>query len=852
MPTKRGNRWGPVVGPTVLVVVVSAWLWPIGIGGQMPVGGDVTQFQIGLMSVLKEAIGESRLPLWNERWGFGFPGLGESQMGVYYPPHQLLYRFLDVEQAYTASLVLHLIWGGLGTRFAARRFGVSELGATMSGIAWSTSGFFLIHLPHQWSYSVGSWSPWAWGIAWASLSGTGTNRAPLWVAAILAIQLLPGHFQLAFCTQISLLIMVITSILCAPKRERGPALRRGFIILPAIASAFLLAMPQILPTAQLALLSDAQRDYGYLSGFATTPFHLISLVAPGLFHRSPLWRPLVWDPFHTSPEELLLYVGLVPLFLGIGAFCRPGSRRRPIITLGVIGLCCLGLSLGPYLPGFSLIVELPGFSFFRAPARWSLVVSLAISILGGFGLDAILSGHWQRPSSGLTWFVLGSFIWVGLVVGLIEVALTGSGQDPQTSHTQLVDRLWGWLPWEGDPTFTEVIRSAKIVREEERIRADHLRAGLGPIPPNGLRFDRDRLQIYLAELGPTVLLLLGLLVVGIASRKHRRIFIMTILALAFADLGLLTRLRPIDSGPLKPLNEQSPILGALKNLPEGERTVDPLNNLAMISGATPVIAYRTIDLPIAGIEDLLAIVQHPPTPPSRTRFTIRAAKALGVRLIVFGPIRSGARDYTDRLKLLDLPLSEIRVIEDPILSTWLFGAFPDDPEFNEPEQFVLLDLGSSNQGRLLPDPDGSLLGTLGGGKIDPSQLIQIIERGKPVQVRSDRPELRTIDLTTEGPSLLVISHLHYPEWQATLSSDQGSPNQIPLHQVLGGWEGIRIPSAGTWTLRLRYKGRAAWVGLGISGGSWALWLTILGILGRNREKTTPASSIPEHQAESRG
>ncbi len=37
----------------VVVVAVLAWLWPIGIGGQMPVGGDVTQFFIGLMGFLE-------------------------------------------------------------------------------------------------------------------------------------------------------------------------------------------------------------------------------------------------------------------------------------------------------------------------------------------------------------------------------------------------------------------------------------------------------------------------------------------------------------------------------------------------------------------------------------------------------------------------------------------------------------------------------------------------------------------------------------------------------------------------------------------------------------------------------
>ena len=69
-----------------------AWLWPIGVGGKMPVGGDVTSFFLGLMGVLSESLKAGRLPVWNDLWGYGFPGIGESQMGVYYPPHLVLYR----------------------------------------------------------------------------------------------------------------------------------------------------------------------------------------------------------------------------------------------------------------------------------------------------------------------------------------------------------------------------------------------------------------------------------------------------------------------------------------------------------------------------------------------------------------------------------------------------------------------------------------------------------------------------------------------------------------------------------------------------------------------------------------
>src|SRR5580704_11499788 len=124
------------------MVGILAWLWPIGIGGMMPLGGDVTQFFLGLMTFYSELLERGRLPVWNDLWGYGFPGLAESQMGVFYPVHVILYRWLDTERAYVISLVLHTLWGGLGTFWAARRLGTSCAGSALAAFSWSTCGFF--------------------------------------------------------------------------------------------------------------------------------------------------------------------------------------------------------------------------------------------------------------------------------------------------------------------------------------------------------------------------------------------------------------------------------------------------------------------------------------------------------------------------------------------------------------------------------------------------------------------------------------------------------------------------------------------------------------------------------------
>ena len=82
----RIQRWpsraGALGAPGLIGLLM--WLWPFGLGGGMPVGGDVTQFFLGLMSVLSTSLGEHRLPAWNEFGGTASRGSARARWGVFY------------------------------------------------------------------------------------------------------------------------------------------------------------------------------------------------------------------------------------------------------------------------------------------------------------------------------------------------------------------------------------------------------------------------------------------------------------------------------------------------------------------------------------------------------------------------------------------------------------------------------------------------------------------------------------------------------------------------------------------------------------------------------------------------
>jgi hypothetical protein len=798
-----GGRWGRFAPRVVMLAGVLAWLWPIGLGGQMLVGGDTTQFSMGLMAFYRDSLHAGRLPLWNDLWGFGFPGLAESQMGVYYPPHLLLFSILSTEVASVTSLVLHFLWAALGANWAARRFGTSEIGAALAGFTWATCGFFLIHLSHQWAFTVGSWMPWAWALAWRMSRGEGSRRTPLLLAAVLALQVLPGHFQLAFVTEVGCLALALVG----GARSIG---RRVAVTLAVLAMIPLAAM-QLWPTFQLARLSDSKRDFEYLSGFAASPIHFVSFVAPSLFHRSPLWRPVVWDPFHTSPEELLSYIGLVPLFLALGAIVRGWRGDVEVRVLAVLAGLTLLLSLGPYAPGFAWLVKLPGFSFFRAPARWGLATSLALSILGGRGFDMLAS--WPEAGRWVRRFVMAGFASVVVVVLVIELALLASKGDDLKWVASGFDRSLKILPWAGRPTessFQQVMDRARLPRSDFRFlmalaRYDR-RLNLYAAPS----LEGERFSVYVRELGETGALLVALLLAsGLASRP--RAFAVALLAITLADSLILARHRPFDFGPARPLVEQSPVLTRLAREPRGTRTMDPTRNLLMISGVAPIWAYRTLDLPTP--HRLTELAWRRVAGPEATE----PMRVAGADLRVLDPMESRELNLAE----LELWWGKAEKLRDPALAGWMCGV--DFARVMGLSDYILLRPEVPAARAWLIPPAGLKEAD---GMVDPFLLIEKFRPATPLRARSDVPERVEVDVSVadSSPLMVVLSTTFDPEWQAWWTGPLGERRAAKVEKVLGGWQGVMVPEPGRWILHLEYPGRAVWVGLGVSFFAWIVWI----------------------------
>jgi hypothetical protein len=158
------------------------------------------------------------------------------------------------------------------------------------------------------------------------------------------------------------------------------------------------AAAQWLPLAEWALTSFRRGgvDYTFASAFELAPQNLSTLLFP-FFFRLPdgsTWWTL-WQQWETE-----LYVGIPTLMLMLVGVI--GSHRREILFFLPLGAAALlvGMAAAAPLVNLHLLLwSVPGFSFLRAPGRFTYLVVFASAGLAALGLEALAQREHASPWS---------------------------------------------------------------------------------------------------------------------------------------------------------------------------------------------------------------------------------------------------------------------------------------------------------------------------------------------------------------------------------------------------------------------------------------------------------------------
>ncbi len=363
----------------------------------------------------------AHFPLWNPYVYSGHPFLADLQNSPLYPP-SLATILLSAPWGYSVlalelEAIVHFFLAGAFAYLLGRHLFRQRGAALLTAVIFTFGGYLTSFPPLQLPIlETAAWLPLILLLLDLGLARLGAAPARgIWycllAGAAFGVALLAGHPQTALY-----LFYVAAAWYLFRGVGRGHSRRwllAGFAACGGAAGG--LAAVQLLPGLELMRLSiRATAVYQNLSsGFALKD--ILQIVLPGV---SSYWSPL--------------YVGIVPLvwvlFAWVAAldgWALSPSRewRRQVTFWTVLAVLALLLSFGGETFVYSLFYLIaPGFDLFRSQERVSLVFSLSLALLSGYGLRYFLILVTRPAGKELAGAVLNKLI-LALLAGLGGLAL---------------------------------------------------------------------------------------------------------------------------------------------------------------------------------------------------------------------------------------------------------------------------------------------------------------------------------------------------------------------------------------------------------------------------------------------
>lgn len=356
---------------------------------------------------VRHALSERRLPLWSDTLEGGSSPWTNPQAAVL-SPIALAARVFPIQHFLLGALALKILVAFEGAWLLARRVGRSRAASLLAAAGFAIGGGVIAWglFPHT---AAGAWVPWL-AAGTIGLFRHPRPRTVATTAVLCAALLLSGHPETAA-------IGGLFAALCGlALRRKRTGFAKGFAA--ATAAALLgvaLAAPHVLPF--LHILPGSQRAHETLA--LERPSHRVSLQPDTWFEPDyggivlAPWSPHAYgrpfrDPYHGPlnwAETVGGYTGLLALAGACIALLAVRDRRSwPFLAFAIGGV----LLAAHFLPLAYLTHAVPAL---RVPAypRFLLETSLALSLAGAFGIDALL----RRSGAGRRGWQIGAFLAAG-------------------------------------------------------------------------------------------------------------------------------------------------------------------------------------------------------------------------------------------------------------------------------------------------------------------------------------------------------------------------------------------------------------------------------------------------------
>ena len=399
------------------VLLVEASFRPAATGDYEPFNrllmDPVLQFQPWL-EFNRTMIRQGRLPLWNPHAGCGSPHLACGQSAVFDPFHLIAY--LGTVPRALAWMAVGRLWAaGLGMFFLARSWGCGYWGRWFAGLVYPFCGFLIVWLLYPVT-PVAIWLPWLLLASDGVLHLPRARRAGM-LAVVVGLVIVGGHIQTSAHVLLAAGLFAswraVTAF--ASWRDRG---RPVLAWAAGIALGLVLGAAQIIPLgyylSKSPVWGDRRRETKawWVLSRPRLP-DLVCTAFPYIYGSQRRGHPNLARGLgvHNLNESAGGYAGLATL-IWLAPLALGQRGRQPeigfLVALGVVG------AMGAFrlFPVDNLLRAVPVLDV-TDNRRLSLWVAFSLSLLGAFGIDALVRGD-RLARSWIAVWILGA----GLLGGL--------------------------------------------------------------------------------------------------------------------------------------------------------------------------------------------------------------------------------------------------------------------------------------------------------------------------------------------------------------------------------------------------------------------------------------------------
>lgn len=370
----------------------------------IPWGGDLTTQYLPWYYMAANYLHSFSLPHWVPNiYGRGYALLAEGETGILSPINSFFLFFFPFDLAINLLFTAYFLIAILGVFYFLRTAGVGKAASFVGGIVFGLSGFMVSRYFMPGVLFSSALAPLGFLVILKSMMNP---RFIFILPFVVYLQITAGHLQM---TLISCLGYLVFLFFYSKKSAGG--FRLTAKILLAIIIGFGLAAPQILPSLKLFQISERQDwNPAIRYSYSLPASYLVTYASPYAFGISAPGDNFGFRGFGGSFWEFNLTIWTLPFLLTlVGAATFVGKKNKLALVLVLVWLVFILLSFGGYFKPYRIVGHLPIFPF-RAPSRFLLVNTFAVSCLAAIGFEKLFGKRGALVKMLAAAVIVGSII----------------------------------------------------------------------------------------------------------------------------------------------------------------------------------------------------------------------------------------------------------------------------------------------------------------------------------------------------------------------------------------------------------------------------------------------------------